>query len=534
MAFSLLEVMITISIIAVTAGLIVSATSNSTVAVKNKKLEQDVAALNSAISIYKANGGKIVGSWKASKVLDELKTKADSTSNQKLAGLGGSMIDRRLTVIDESYSEAASGEPKALWDAVNQRFYVSTTNVRGIREFALSDQKADDETEERSRDVNLALNTRDGWIWSFVDQSGDSLSEPRTPSDGWDFGNGIEENTETGDPTLVPPVLSVAGGTYTLSDFDLELEISESNAPGTSQIVWSTDGGSWSPYTTPITVTPGTTTIYTYAAARNPQKWQDSEVAVHTYDYVPLELEAVVTLEKTSFTYMEMGGELMPGNYSVTTATPAHVTLVNSEQIPLDYQNSETFEIRWTFGSGNNGHGNNIDGVDVSNPGQGHGGPNGEVDPSGSVDDEIHSGGTFSFGFAGQDIPLDLSSFGDENKTTLEVSIVSLVDYVVTSTSVKKNLKINKTELRAPLATVSSGSQTGVGFEFVTDFGDMPVGAEIYYTTDGSNPTRDDNLYTAPIAVPPGTVVKAKVFPPDSYEHWFEDSDVTSAVVPGE
>jgi len=36
----------------------------------------------------------------------------------------------------------------------------------------------------------------------------------------------------------------------------------------------------------------------------------------------------------------------------------------------------------------NNGHGNNIDGVDVSNPGQGGGGPNGGVDPSGDVDDE--------------------------------------------------------------------------------------------------------------------------------------------------
>jgi hypothetical protein len=36
----------------------------------------------------------------------------------------------------------------------------------------------------------------------------------------------------------------------------------------------------------------------------------------------------------------------------------------------------------------NNGHGNNIDGVDVSNPGQGGGGPNGEEDPSGTIDDE--------------------------------------------------------------------------------------------------------------------------------------------------
>lgn len=36
----------------------------------------------------------------------------------------------------------------------------------------------------------------------------------------------------------------------------------------------------------------------------------------------------------------------------------------------------------------NNGHGNNLDGVDSSNPGQGAGGPNGAIDASGLVDDE--------------------------------------------------------------------------------------------------------------------------------------------------
>jgi len=41
----------------------------------------------------------------------------------------------------------------------------------------------------------------------------------------------------------------------------------------------------------------------------------------------------------------------------------------------------------------NNGHGNNADGVDSSNPGQGGGGPNGAIDESGSVDDEAGGGG---------------------------------------------------------------------------------------------------------------------------------------------
>jgi hypothetical protein len=38
----------------------------------------------------------------------------------------------------------------------------------------------------------------------------------------------------------------------------------------------------------------------------------------------------------------------------------------------------------------NNGHGNNLDGVDSSNPGHGSGGPNGAVDLSAGVDDEAH------------------------------------------------------------------------------------------------------------------------------------------------
>jgi len=41
----------------------------------------------------------------------------------------------------------------------------------------------------------------------------------------------------------------------------------------------------------------------------------------------------------------------------------------------------------------NNGHGNNADGVDISNPGQGQGGPTGSEDPSAPVDDETRGGG---------------------------------------------------------------------------------------------------------------------------------------------
>jgi len=58
-----------------------------------------------------------------------------------------------------------------------------------------------------------------------------------------------------------------------------------------------------------------------------------------------------------------------------------------------DIYNTST-EVVSLAGPGNNGNGNNEDGVDSSNPGQGKGGPNGGVDASCTgdgecVDDEI-------------------------------------------------------------------------------------------------------------------------------------------------
>ncbi|WP_265594696.1 hypothetical protein [Haloferula sp. BvORR071] len=60
----------------------------------------------------------------------------------------------------------------------------------------------------------------------------------------------------------------------------------------------------------------------------------------------------------------------------------------NHSQPCFDYQDQAVL-LTFSRNHPNNGHGNNLDGVDSSNPGQGKGGPNGAVDPSGGVDDEI-------------------------------------------------------------------------------------------------------------------------------------------------
>lgn len=84
--------------------------------------------------------------------------------------------------------------------------------------------------------------------------------------------------------------------------------------------------------------------------------------------------------------YLDATGKINIGPMSVLVLM--ELSEARRDQPCFDYQD---MVLLVTFSSKhpNNGHGNNLDGVDSSNPGQGKGGPNGTVDPSGGVDDEI-------------------------------------------------------------------------------------------------------------------------------------------------
>lgn len=84
--------------------------------------------------------------------------------------------------------------------------------------------------------------------------------------------------------------------------------------------------------------------------------------------------------------YLDGSGKVKIGPLSVLIMMELGQT--NHSSPCFDYQDMVLL-VSFSSGHPNNGHGNNLDGVDSSNPGQGHGGPNGMVDPSGGVDDEI-------------------------------------------------------------------------------------------------------------------------------------------------
>lgn len=84
--------------------------------------------------------------------------------------------------------------------------------------------------------------------------------------------------------------------------------------------------------------------------------------------------------------YLDASGKVKIGPMSVLILMELNQT--NHNMTCFDLQD-QVLLVSFSTKHPNNGHGNNLDGVDCSNPGQGHGGPNGLADPSGGVDDEI-------------------------------------------------------------------------------------------------------------------------------------------------
>lgn len=83
--------------------------------------------------------------------------------------------------------------------------------------------------------------------------------------------------------------------------------------------------------------------------------------------------------------YLDASNRVKIGPMSVLVVMELGQT--NHSQPCFDY-NDQVVLVTFSRNHPNNGHGNNLDGVDSSNPGGGKGGPNGAIDPSGGYDDE--------------------------------------------------------------------------------------------------------------------------------------------------
>lgn len=502
--FTLIEAAVVVTSVGVMAALCFALFSDYKRPIETVKLENDVATVNSAVSGYLASGGSLDSITDPEAVIAKLKTTTSNSQAMGIVGLKGSFLDRRLTAVMQSSGEAATEQPRAVWIPSKKRFGVTTSGSVGVKEFLLG--AASGTATQESRSTLFQPNTGEKWLWNYEDSS-----PPNRETYSDVAVNNVSPTAatyESNSAQLQAPEFSLAGDSYSLADYDLKLSISNPNPEGSSQLMVTTDGSTWQIHSSgAVPVAPGMT-VSAYAQSSD-DTWSDSTVVTETYEAIPEALEIHFSVPKLSVNFAEVGGAMIPGQNGTSTVplAPGWAELANTVSIPAKYQNDSVFTVRWTY--------------DGSDP---------------SSSNNRQSAPAFSKGFPGQSIDYALQLWGGASVLPIQAAAESLDSTLVTTSAVTTQvLHIDPISLRPPVITLGDSDIT---IELVTEHGDTPVGARIFYTVDGSAPGDLDGsptsgtLYTGPISVgsvPYGNAVKARVFAPDDQRHWFTASAVTTS-----
>jgi choice-of-anchor A domain-containing protein len=528
---SLLEVLVVVAGIGILFSAVASTVGGLNRVINEKKLERDVDAINRAIRLYEVSGGSLEGIyphpwW----ILGKLKSRVIEDEVDEAAGLTGSMIDPRLQPVLMSASERASGDLRSVWNPTDRKFEIldgPTEPGAHIKAFKLTDDTWIDElvteyfaNNEEARDGgSYKYASANGGVWNYGGDAGrGSRPEPTTIPLSMGFGAATSAGLGAGMIQLDPPTFSIPAGSYELLGFPLTLSLGNPNDPAVSAIFYSIRLGVWVPYDgTPIAV--GVDDVVTAVVVSTDRaNWADSDFIDSAYDSIPLSLEFRVAAT-ASVNWMEAGGAVEPGGPATSPASPGLISLANAADIPDGYENSSNFLVYWT-----------TDGSDPVSSGT------------------RHQGGPFSGGFGGETVDLALAEWGAQSSLPIQVFGQSQDRDIFMSSEVESTIvTIDATTLRAPILATSAGLVT-----ISTDpsYGDMPVGARIYYTTDGTDPGESGGepvtgtLYTGPFAVDvsgaapvgecaSGVTVRARVYAPSGCAHWFDASGAGSEMAVG-
>jgi prepilin-type N-terminal cleavage/methylation domain-containing protein len=276
--FSLLEVTVGLAVIGVIAASAVSSFSDFTASVKQAEAQQHARQFKVAVDVYQAFGGEIPADATPGEVMAKLKSKADDTSAQQVAGLTGSFINQRMNL-----SEAM----------------VENLNPQGL--VGEGEQTTRTPVQKEARKANLKLATEDSWIWDYNDtpKSGGNSGPTSVALGGSGIGNGAPGGTPPGgvvggtgaDTTpLEAPSFSRASGEWPITEYNLEVELSDPNPGGVSEILYSVDNGAWEVYAGAIEVGPASE-LKAYAKSID-ALYTDSDEAAEAYAASAVELSA--------------------------------------------------------------------------------------------------------------------------------------------------------------------------------------------------------------------------------------------------
>jgi prepilin-type N-terminal cleavage/methylation domain-containing protein len=259
-AFSLVEVLLALSVAAILAFLAVVTVARLVNSTQEQKLSSDAETLNRSVMAYIASGGGMAGLKTADEVLEAMKR--PSSSAGRTPGLSGTVVDSRVSFVYDSSGSGGGRGPRLYWNGKLQRFEVAKDREDpGIVSVALDGGESLQGGNAAERN-NPILYAKDGnWIWDYTDAP---VPEGKGPNE---INVNPVPDTEvpppppvpprTGTRPLDPPAFSIRGGDFPRADFLLSLRLTDPNPVGAGQVFYSIDYGNWKSYSAPISVHAG-------------------------------------------------------------------------------------------------------------------------------------------------------------------------------------------------------------------------------------------------------------------------------------
>ena len=510
--FSLPELLVALALIGILAAtaLTLMKFRNS---VETVRLRSDVAVANAAVEVYRAGGGSVSGVQTEAAALEKLKTvtTSENGNDREILFLRQSFIDKRLRPV---IGQGTPERPAAVWSREQRRFEF-TTGGPGIVRFELDEPAGVAHSASERRSMAFQQAKVSGWVWDYSDVASEALRP--VPAD-------AESNPLPQPPTsslpapppparLLPPILDRPPGVYPLKYYPLTVSVYDQNPPSHSILYWRMDGAGWmnGQNIASGTVDPAQA-IAAVAVSRDPLAWSDSEPTGGEYSAIQVRPVVRAVFPKSHYNYIEAGGALQSGAYQpAEMAPPGVVRLVNAGDIPGRYQSSSLFRPAWT-----------ADGTDP------------RESPSAWM------AADFAHGFPGQPVPLSLGLWGASGSAIVRAGCtihqpLLFLDGPSQSTVLGIDpLPLAGPKIGPPGPKVSGGG--AVTLDLDVDRGDVPVGARVYFTTDGNDPCDADGngepdcgtLYDGALKAPMmngGWTVTARVYPPRDFKPWFRVSE---------
>ena len=493
-AFSLIEVLAVVAILAILVTVGVSLFGNLNASTTSQKTVTDVRNLNMAVKVYVASGGDLDGVSDPRVVLERLKTSVSLAQQKTIVGLKGAAADARLEAVVVDAEDA--GRQWVAWDPTSKKFEIREGRPEPgerfvIQKFALGDAT---QAEIAHREETVSYASEGNWVWDYADS--DSKRDLAAPPN---FGGpGVDRTLPFSPPPVLPlttPTFSLAAGEYPLDAFGkTKITLGNDNTPGLSELFVS-NGSGMGIYEGAITLSPGLE-IVTYAVSLDPDRYLDSEFGTRRYTAKMVKLDSFLGAEKVGFTYVDLGGEMLDrrrrgsGRKSSTvTEWGVDVGVNEDPEIPSRFHGSDYYTLSWT--------------TDGSNP---------------ATSRTRSNAGTFSGAAPTREIPVEIGFWGSGDPTVRIRAKATAIERNFFFDSDEDELVLSAIPMPLDLPKVSQ-DRDEVELEFDPDAEVIPEGAFITYSTDGG---RDWEVYDGKsFKMKGGDELLTKIGVPPAITQWF-------------